>query len=215
MIRTRACWQMASNSQYTLLPQSSLQESASDKFQLCSKQSLKRTIPKEFCDHWWLFRTLHVSRYSARLVEEEKNNWDSVFWPFKVCHFKIVTTVGPLLSRHLWDHFRCPLYGGVLISEVTWYANTAFGTTISVLNMEVSWFQRSRLARFHCTHMMSLLLQTAGRLCKLLDVLLDASICSLAMILPWKTLIHWLEPPSWNWAIPTHGLALCYREPII
>ena len=33
-----------------------------------------------------------------------------------------------------------------------------------------------------------------GRLYKLLDVLLDASICSLAMSIAVKTLIHWLEP---------------------
>ena len=49
---------------------------------------------------------------------------------------------------HVW----CPLYGGVLISGVSLHANTSLGTTISVLNMEVSWFQRSRLARFHCAH---------------------------------------------------------------
>ena len=36
---------------------------------------------------------LHVLRYGARLVEEErKKEEDSDFQPFQVCHFKIVTT---------------------------------------------------------------------------------------------------------------------------
>ena len=28
------------------------------------------------------------------------------------------------------DHFRCPLIGGAMISDVSLYANAAFGTTI-------------------------------------------------------------------------------------
>ena len=36
------------------------------------KAKLKWTIPRAFHDYWWLFRMLHVSRYSAWLAEEEE-----------------------------------------------------------------------------------------------------------------------------------------------
>ena len=62
---------------YALPPQSSPQKSIGGKFQLHSKQSLqslKLTICKEFPEHshWWLFRTLNVLRYGARLAEERR-----------------------------------------------------------------------------------------------------------------------------------------------
>ena len=40
-------------------------------------------ILREFPGYWWLFRTQHLSRYSARLVEEEKRNNS----PFQVSPF--------------------------------------------------------------------------------------------------------------------------------
>ena len=55
------------------------------------KTKSKSTTPREFPGYWWLFRTQHLRRYSARLVEERKMN-NSDFQPFQVCHFKIVTT---------------------------------------------------------------------------------------------------------------------------
>ena len=55
---------------------------------------LKRTIPREFSDCWWLFRTLHISHHGARLVEEKrkKNMKNSDFQLLQVCHFKILYT---------------------------------------------------------------------------------------------------------------------------
>ena len=46
-----------------------------------AQSKAQRTISREFCDYWWLFQMLHVSRYgtSYRLVEEERkkgNNSD-------------------------------------------------------------------------------------------------------------------------------------------
>ena len=32
---------------------------------------LKRTIPREFLDYWWLFQMQHILHYGARLAEEE------------------------------------------------------------------------------------------------------------------------------------------------
>ena len=54
------------------------------------KAKLKLTIPRQFCDYWWLFWTLHVSCYGARLAEERMNNSD--FRLFQVCHLKIANT---------------------------------------------------------------------------------------------------------------------------
>ena len=79
-VRARVHWRMASNSQYALPPQSSPQESARDKSQLCSKQSSNGPSPENFVtiggyfDYLWLFVTI------------------GGFIPFQVCHFKIITT---------------------------------------------------------------------------------------------------------------------------
>ena len=113
-----------------------------------AQNKAQSTIPTEFFGYWWLFRTQHLLRYSARLVEEMKVDgrspsstvprlrtssahleWKMTdFRPFQVCHFKMVTT--------------------------------------------------------HCYYYCRL-----GRRYKLLDVLLDASICLLSMISPWKRYI--------------------------
>ena len=60
------------------------------------KTKRKSTTSKEFPCYWWLFLTQHLSRYSARLVEErrkkERKMNNSDFRPFQVCYLKIVTT---------------------------------------------------------------------------------------------------------------------------
>ena len=60
----------------TRCPLSLPRKKAHRKVSVTLKAKLKKTIPREFTDYWWLFRTLHVSRYSAissyRLVEEER-----------------------------------------------------------------------------------------------------------------------------------------------
>ena len=130
---------MASNSQYTLPPQSSPQESASSKSQLHSKQSSNGPSPENFVTIGGsVFRTLRIW-----LKKEDELNSD--FWPFEVCHFKIVTITTP------------------------------------------DW----------------------GKLYKLLNVLLDMSICSRR----WYHENAWLKPPFWNQAITTYGLHYC--KPII
>ena len=46
-------------------------------------------------------------------------------------------TVELLQSGHRWGHFRCSLYGDVQFQGlVNNYANTIFGITMSVLNIE-------------------------------------------------------------------------------
>ena len=56
------------------------------------KTKHKSTTPREFPGYWWLFQTQHLTRYSARLVEERKKMNNSDFRLFQVYHFKIVTT---------------------------------------------------------------------------------------------------------------------------
>ena len=39
-----------------------------------------------------------------------------IYWE---CAIHVVYTVEPLKSKHPWNHFRCTLYGGVLIAGVS------------------------------------------------------------------------------------------------
>ena len=48
-----------------------------------------------------------------------------------------VSTIQRLLSTQMW-HLKCPVYRGVLNSEVVKYTNVAFETDESVLFIEVS-----------------------------------------------------------------------------
>ena len=69
---TCALTQMASNSQYTLPPQSSPQKNHRSEIADTLKMKLKRHIIREFLCYWWLFWMQHLSRYGARLFEEER-----------------------------------------------------------------------------------------------------------------------------------------------
>ena len=88
-------WQMASNCASTLCPTI---EKRWSYVVVTLNTKLKMHTPRKFPGYWWLFRTQHLSRYSARLVEErrkkerKKKMNNSEFRPFQVCHFKIVTT---------------------------------------------------------------------------------------------------------------------------
>ena len=87
------CWQMASNSQYTLPPQSLPQENASGKSQLRSKQSSKGPLPENFltiggCFECYTYRI----KVLGWLKKERKKMNNSDFRLFQVCHFKIVAT---------------------------------------------------------------------------------------------------------------------------
>ena len=126
-----------SYSQYTLPPQSFLQESTGGKSQLHLKQ-LKWTIPREFPDYWWLFQMLHVLYYGARLVEERRKKERKKKRKKERRRWTILT----------FDRFR-------------------FATLKLLLHIAIT---------------------TAdwGKLYKPLDVLLDMSISSLAMLSPWK-----------------------------
>ena len=89
------CWQMASNSQYTLPPQSSLQESASSKSQLHSRQRSKGPSPESFltiggCFECYTYRITTPGRLKKKERKKKINNYD--FRPFQVCHCKIVKT---------------------------------------------------------------------------------------------------------------------------
>ena len=69
------CWQMASNSQYALPPQSSPQKSASGKSQLRSKQTSKGPSPENFltigdCFERYTYRVTG----DARLVKEKRSH---------------------------------------------------------------------------------------------------------------------------------------------
>ena len=55
------------------------------------------------------------------------------------------TTVEPLYKRR-WDHENCPLYRGVLYSEVKLYI-----AETSVLYREVSFIWSVLYERFHCS----------------------------------------------------------------
>ena len=37
-----------------------------------TQSKAQKAHPREFRDYWWLFGTLHVSRYDARLFEERR-----------------------------------------------------------------------------------------------------------------------------------------------
>ena len=41
-----------------------------------AQSKAKKTIPGEFHGYWWLFRTLHILGYGARLAEERKKEED-------------------------------------------------------------------------------------------------------------------------------------------
>ena len=47
------------------------------------KMKLKRTIPREFTDYWWLFQMHHISHLCARLAGEEEKKEKTVFLPFR------------------------------------------------------------------------------------------------------------------------------------
>ena len=65
--------QMASNSQYTLPPQSSLQKKPQALSPSYTQSRAQMNHPQRiFHDYWWLFWTLHILRYGARLVEERR-----------------------------------------------------------------------------------------------------------------------------------------------
>ena len=61
------------------------------------KTKRKSTIPREFPGYWWLFRTQHLSRYSARLAEERRRWTILIFDCFRfatlkqLLHFAIIT----------------------------------------------------------------------------------------------------------------------------
>ena len=67
MRNPRTCAPTNGVQQYILPPQSFPRESAGGK---SLKAKLEMTITREFPGYWRLFRTLHVSRYDARLAEE-------------------------------------------------------------------------------------------------------------------------------------------------
>ena len=82
---------MASNSQYTLPPQSSLRESTGSKSQLRSKQSSNEPPPENFVAIGGCFE--HVLCYALGWLKKEREKMNnSDFRPFQVYHFKIVTT---------------------------------------------------------------------------------------------------------------------------
>ena len=105
----------------------------------------------------------------------------------------------------------------VAVSNATRIALGAIGWLKKKEDKQYTSFRLSQVFHFkvvttHCYYCCRL----GHRLCKLLDILSDASIYSLVRIHvsgTVKTLIHWLELPSWNRAIPTYGLH--YHEPII
>ena len=70
VIRAHAHWRMASNTQYTLPPQSSLQESASGKSRLRLSKAQKAHSQRSL---WLLVVVSDATRmcYGARLFEEE------------------------------------------------------------------------------------------------------------------------------------------------
>ena len=97
-LSVHVCWQMASNNQYALPPQSSLQKSTSGKSQLHSKQSSKGPSPENFMTIGGCFKcnTYRVTALGwlkkKERKKERKKISNSNFRPFQVCHFKIVTT---------------------------------------------------------------------------------------------------------------------------
>ena len=84
------CQWMAPNSQYTLPPQSFPQKNAGGKSWLCSKWSSNEPSPGNFLTVGGYFEhhTCHITALGWLKKKRKKEEDD--FWPFQVCHFKIV-----------------------------------------------------------------------------------------------------------------------------
>ena len=125
---------MASNSQYAMPPSVFPARKRKRSVPVTLKAKLKRTISREFRDYWWLFRRLHVSRYGARLVEEERKKKkmnNSALQPFQLCHFK--------------NKVRSPNFGHVwkLCCE-TLILSSVFNMRLVLTIPSVSFFEHSK-----------------------------------------------------------------------
>ena len=77
------------------------------------KTKLKRTIFREFPGYWWPFWTQHLSRYGARLFEEERRRWN-------FDRFRLV------VLEQVLDTITVTVYGAAYISSSKYLWTLAF-----------------------------------------------------------------------------------------
>ena len=80
------------------------------------KTKLKRTIFREFPGYWWPFWTQHLSRYGARLFEEERRRWTILIFD----RFRLV------VLEQVLDTITVTAYGAAYISSSKYLWTLAF-----------------------------------------------------------------------------------------
>ena len=80
------------------------------------KTKLKRTIYREFPGYWWPFWTQHLSRYGARLFEEERRRWTILIFD----RFRLV------VLEQVLDTITVTVYGAAYISSSKYLWTLAF-----------------------------------------------------------------------------------------
>ena len=125
------CWQMASNSQYTLPTQSSLQKSASSKSQLHSKQSSKGISQRIL----WRLVAISNTMYHVTMLgclKKERRRWTILTFD----HFRFTTLkqLQIVITTADWGRlYKLYLYMQTFI-PLQWYchenANTLIGATM-------------------------------------------------------------------------------------